>query len=436
MIGTPTADPAEVAVVPTIFALSSGSPPAAIAVIRISGPSARAALETLSEAVPSPRRAALRTLRAADGEPLDQALVLWMPGPATATGEDCAELHCHGGRAVVAAVRAALAALPGLREAEAGEFTRRAFANGKMDLAQAEALGDLLAAETELQRRVAQAGVGGELSAMVEAWRDRTLALSAIIEAALDFSDEGDVEALPESFFAERDALRSDLNEALARPRADRLKEGVRVVIAGPPNTGKSSLLNGLVGDGVAIVSSLAGTTRDVIERPVAFGGVPFVLVDTAGLREDGGDEIEAIGIARANAQIAGADIVLWLGEEGCGPMGAVEVQSRCDDPDAPRKARPDQVVSSRTGAGLAELEADLVDRARALLPKSGASAINERQAALLAEAAMALSESARDPLIVAEALRSARGAFDRLLGRSGVEHMLDALFSRFCIGK
>lgn len=420
----------------TIFALSSGSPPAAIAVIRLSGPGARGALEVLSGALPRPRQASLLTLRSDDGLVLDQALVLWLPAPSSTTGEDCVELQCHGGRAVVTAVISELAKLPKLRAAEPGEFTRRAFANGRIDLAQAEALGDLLAAETELQRRVAQVGVGGALSETVGAWRDRVLKLSAMAEATLDFSDEDDVGTLPVQFFAERAELQCDIRERLARPRADRLRDGVRVVIAGPPNSGKSSLLNALVGDGVAIVSPLAGTTRDVIERPVAFGGVPFVLVDTAGLRDRGADAVEAIGIARAQAQLTQADIVLWLGDQGCGPDGALEIQSRCDDLDATQKISPDHRVSSVTGEGLRELEARLVQRAREMLPAPGASAVNERQAMLLQSALDALTETSEDPLLVAESLRSARAAFDRLLGRSGVEDMLDNLFARFCIGK
>lgn len=420
----------------TIFALSSGSPPAAIAVLRVSGPQAFAALESLAGRLPAARHAALRTLRDAAGEVLDEALVLVFPGPGSATGEDCAELHCHGGRAVVGAVCAALGAIPGLRAAEPGEFTRRAFANGRLDLAQAEALGDLLAAETELQRRAAQAGVGGALSAEVDHWRREVLALSAMVEAVLDFSDEDDAETLPVELSERRNTLRRELEDALARPRAERLREGIRVVLAGPPNVGKSSLFNALLGDGAAIVSPLAGTTRDVIERPVAFAGVPFVLIDTAGLRDEGVGEIEAMGIARAQAQLAYADIIVWLGPEGEGPTDAIEVQSRGDDPDAPRKRRPGHIVSSLTGAGLAALEADLVARAVRLLPKPGAAAVNARQASLLRSASQALAEQSCDLLLVAEALREVRIAFDRLLGRAGTEDMLDTLFARFCIGK
>lgn len=421
----------------TIFALSSGSPPAAVAVVRVSGPAALDALERLAGPSPPARRAALRILRDPNGEILDEALVFSFPGPRSATGEHCAEFHCHGGRAVVAAVCAELAAMPGLRAAEPGEFTRRAFSNGRIDLAQAEALGDLLLAETELQRRAAQAGVAGALSTQVETWRDEILRLSALAEAMLDFGDEDDVALAPMSIASGREALRSDIQAALMRPRAERLREGVRVVLAGPPNSGKSSLFNALLGDSAAIVSQQAGTTRDVLERPLAFAGVPFVLIDTAGLREDGSGEIEAIGIARARDQLLRADIVLWLGPEGDGPPGAIEVQSRADDAGAMRKNHAHHVVSSVTGAGLAELEADLVARSRDLLPAPGEAAINARQAALLREAADALADPFHgDLLLLAESLRVARSAFDRLLGRAGVEDMLDALFGRFCIGK
>lgn len=420
----------------TIFALSSGPPPAAIGVVRVSGPRARAALVALAGSVPAPRGAGLRTLRDGDGEVIDQALVLWFPGPRTATGEDCAEFHCHGGRAVVAAVRAALGGIAGLREANAGEFTRRAFENGRIDLAQAESLGDLLAAETELQRRVAQLGVGGALSREVEGWREETLALAAMIEAVLDFAEDDDILDIPPAFFARREALRQTIVHKLAMPRGERLREGIRVVVAGPPNAGKSSLFNALVGEGAAIVSSAPGTTRDVIERPVAFAGMPFLLVDTAGLRDDYSSDIEATGIERAQRELAKADLVLWLGPEGHGPEGAIEIQSRCDDPAAPVKADPAHVVSSITGAGLEGMIDHLVEQARLLLPRAGTAAISQRQALLLAEVADALEDSFCDPLLAAESLRRARQGFDRLLGRTGVEDMLDVLFARFCIGK
>lgn len=421
----------------TIFALSSGAPPAAIAVLRISGAQASNALAALCGALPEPRTPSLRVLRDAAGAVLDQALVLWFPGPRTATGEDLAELHCHGGRAVVRAVEEALAALPGLRRAEAGEFTRRAFSNGRIDLAEAEGLADLLAAETELQRRAAQAAFGGTTSRMVEGWRDRVLALSAEVEAALDFSDEEDVSELPQAFAAAVETLTAELQDALERPSAERLRDGVRVVLAGPPNSGKSSLFNALLRDGAAIVSDIAGTTRDAIERPVAFSGIPFVLVDTAGLRDEGFDAIEGEGIGRARSQIGKADIVLWLGTEGEGPAGSVEVDTKADIEGA-RKDDPVHVVSSVTGLGLSELERDLVLRAQTLLPKPGEAALALRQCELIGEALAELCEVPQqdDLLVQAESLRRARLAFDRLLGRASTEDMLDMLFGRFCIGK
>ena len=281
----------------TIFALSSGSPPAAIGVVRVSGPAAGAALTALSGMLPQPRRASYRALRDADGAVLDQALVLWFPGPNTATGEDLAELHLHGGRAVVVAGEKALLGIAGLRRAEPGEFTRRSFANGRIDLAEAEGLADLLSAETELQRRSALAMAGGAFSRQVEQWRDRVLVASAAVEAVLDFGDEDDVSDLPPDFVSRLTDLRGELQTWLSRPRAEALREGFRVVLAGPPNAGKSTLFNALVEDEAAITSPLAGTTRDVLTRAVSIGGVPFLFGDTAGLRDETGDEIEAIGI-------------------------------------------------------------------------------------------------------------------------------------------
>lgn len=422
----------------TIFALSSGAPPAAIGVIRVSGPAAGAALQALAGRVPPARRASLATLRDAEGGLLDQALVLWFPGPDTATGEDLAELHCHGGRAVIAAITRALAGLPGLREAEPGEFTRRAFANGRLDLAEAEGLADLLAAETELQRAAALDNLAGALSRQVEACRARVLQLSAGIEAVLDFSDEEDASDLPEGFTWNIAALAAELGEWLARPRSERLGEGFRVVLAGPPNAGKSTLFNALVESEAAITSPIAGTTRDVIERSVAIAGVPFTFVDTAGLREQGSDRIEAIGIDRARAEVQRADLVLWLGPEGEGPEGAWEIAAQADSPGFIPKRMARHTLSAETGEGLADLKQTLVAAAREALPKPGEAALNARQHARLGEAAEAL-EAARhlaDPLLIAEELRRARLAFDRLIGRATTEDMLDALFGRFCIGK
>ena len=422
----------------TIFALSSGAPPAAIGVIRISGPRAGAALEALAGRLPEPRRATLASLHDPLGELLDEALVLWLPAPATETGEDVAELQCHGGRAIIGAIENALAALPGLRRAGPGEFTRRAFANGKIDLAQAEGLADLLEAETELQRGVAQSMAGGAFSHTVGDWRDRLLLQSAALEAVLDFADEDDVATLPADFMVRIAVLEQEIATWLTRPRAEALREGYRVVIAGPPNLGKSTLFNVLVEADAAIATPIPGTTRDVLTRPVAYGGIPFLFADTAGLHDAAGDEVEAIGIERAMDALDRADLVLWLGPEGEGPEHSWEIASQIDREDSLVKRHPRHRISAVTSAGIAELRADLIATARAALPKPGEAALNERQHSLLRDAnrALASARHENDPLLVAEGLRLARVAFDSLLGRTATEDMLDALFGRFCIGK
>ena len=423
----------------TIFALSSGSPPAAIAVVRISGPYAGEALRALAGRLPEPRRASAVRLRdPADGALLDRALALWLPGPGTATGEDVAELHLHGGRAVVAAVEGALARVPGLRRAEAGAFTRRAFANGKIDLAEAEGLADLLSAETELQRRSALAMASGVLSRVVEDWRLRVLLLSAAVEATLDFADEDDVAGLPGGISPDCRKLADELGAWLKRPRAEILREGYKVVIAGPPNAGKSTLFNALVGSEAAIATPIPGTTRDVLTRPVALEGVPFTFADTAGLRTDSEDPVERIGIERALVASNAADLVLWLGLASERPDGAWQLAPQCDRPDRKREFDPRHAVSALTGEGIDALRADLVTTAREAMPAPGAVALVERQHRLLDDcrAALARAAVAYDPLIVAEHLRLARLALDQLIGRSGTEDMLDALFGRFCIGK
>lgn len=422
----------------TIFALSSGAPPAAIAVVRVSGPEAAAALHHLAGRVPPARRAVTATLRNHAGEMLDRALVLWLPGPTTATGEDCAELHLHGGRAVVSAVEATLAALPGLRRAEPGEFTRRAFVNGRIDLAEAEGLADLLSAETELQRQSALAMVGGQFSRTVAVWREHLLLLSAELEAVLDFADDDDVASLPESFTWNIGVLRAEIAAWLERPRAEALREGYRVVLAGPPNAGKSTLFNALVESDAAITSPTAGTTRDVLTRPVSLSGVPFLFLDTAGLRDQSADAIEQMGVDRARSELIRADLVLWLGPEADCPPGAWNIAAQCDRPDAEHKANPRHRISARTQSGLDELRADLVATARGALPKPGDAALSTRQHRLLEEAEQALeqAEALTDSLLIAENLRLARVSFDALLGRTTTEDMLDALFGRFCIGK
>jgi tRNA modification GTPase len=406
----------------------------------LSGPGADEALQRLAGRLPPPRQASLAKLRhPTTGELLDTALAIRFPGPSSATGEDLAELHLHGGRSVVSAVLAALAELPGLREAQPGEFTRRAFENGRMDLAEAEGLADLLASETQSQRRAALALAGGALSRTVAAWQDQILAFAAQVEAVLDFSDEDDVgEHAPLAESAALEKLILELEATLARPSAERLRDGVRVVLAGPPNSGKSSLLNWLAGRQAAITSAIAGTTRDLVEAPTAIGGSPFLLVDTAGLRESE-DEVEAIGVARAKESRRQADLVLWLGDaEDCPePEKSIIVASKADLRSSP-PADADVSVSSETGEGMNELIALLIARSRALLPQEGEAATNARHRGILAECLDCLSEAkgSRDLIIASEALRRARIGLDRVTGRAGVEEMLDALFGRFCIGK
>lgn len=425
----------------TIFALGSGQVPAALGVVRISGAHAARAVQALAGSLPAPRHASLRRLRdPVDGSTLDHALVLWFPGPGSATGEDCAELHCHGGRAVIAAVSRALVA-QGLRAAEPGEFTRRAFANGRLDLAEVEGLGDLLAAETELQRLSAQAMADGALSCAAEQWRSGVLALSAEIEALLDFSDEDDVgaraDALPAGLAARAAALAASVGEWLDRPRVEPLREGFRVVLAGPPNAGKSTLFNALIESDGAIVSPEPGTTRDVLVASVATEGVPFSFVDTAGLRDEGAGAIEAIGIARALEQTRRADLVLWLGPEGEGPTDrpVIEVSAQCDREGGKTAGLR---VSAVTGEGMADLRMKLLRHARSALPQPGMAALNRRQADCLVpvrESLLALAGES-DGLIAAEHLRVARRGIDALVGRADTEAMLDSLFGRFCIGK
>ncbi|MCD1622746.1 tRNA uridine-5-carboxymethylaminomethyl(34) synthesis GTPase MnmE [Citromicrobium bathyomarinum] len=422
----------------TIFALSSGAPPCGVAVIRMSGSKAAEALTRLAGPLPTPRRASLRQIADPDRGWLDEALVLWFPGPNTATGEDCAEIHCHGGRAVIRAIETALETGCGLRRAEAGEFTRRAFLNGRMDLLEAEALGDMLSAETELQRAVLASSAGGAASSRLAEWRDEVLAASAAVEQELDFSDDDQGDLPPAPWRGALEGIASQMDQWLATPSADRLRDGLRIVLAGPPNAGKSSLFNAVLDEAAAIVSPIAGTTRDVIERPIALGGVPFLLVDTAGLRGEGADEIEQLGIMRAEGELGRADIILWLGPEGEGPAEALEVASMIDLEDATRKGEGAFHVSSTTRDGLADLIAHLVALGRECLPKPGQVAVSRRQKERLADARESIrrAEGEDDLLIAGEALRQARHAMDAMLGTVATEDMLDALFGRFCIGK
>jgi tRNA modification GTPase len=437
----------------TIFALSSGRLPAAIAVVRISGPRARAGVEALVRKMPEPRSAKLATLRDPQSrEVIDQGLVLWFPGPASETGEDMAELHLHGGRAIVAAVFRTLSGVEGFRPALAGEFTRRALLNGKLDLATVEGLGDLIAAETEAQRRQALAQYRGALSSQVDAWRERLIRVLAQLEASIDFSDEGDVpQDLLTSAMEVARALAADIDAALADARrGERLRDGFVVAIAGPPNVGKSTLLNRLAEREVAIVSPVPGTTRDAIEVALDLDGVPVILVDTAGVR-DTADAIEAEGVRRALARAEAADLVLWLveaAEPSSPPVPAaarsLAVRTKADLVDSEAQRRLEEkgalVVSAKTGLGLERLVRTLAGEASELSREPAlVTRIRQRQALLEAlqhlKGAMEVARAGQEEL-VAEELRLAANALGRITGRIGVEDVLDEIFRSFCIGK
>ena len=421
----------------TIYALSSGRPPAAIAVVRSSGPAAFAAAQAIAGRLPPPRQAALRTLRdPASGVVIDEALVLRFASPDSATGEDVVEYQCHGGRAVIDALLGVLTSLPGMRAADPGEFTRRALANGRIDLTEAEGLADLLEAETESQRRAALLMAEGGLRRQIEGWRERLVQLSARAEAAIDYvGDEEETAADEAALAGEAQALAGELAGWLARPRAEPLKDGVRVVVAGPPNAGKSSLVNALAQVDKAIVTAIPGTTRDAIEVPLSLDGVPIVLVDTAGLR-DSADPVEAIGVERAGRQMQRADLLLWLGAPTQAPAHPCLVRLHAQADQRGPAPEGTLAVSAVTGTGLDELGRRIAAEARTLLPAEGELALNRRQAAELQQAREVLALTGTDLVRIAEALRLARMAFDRLSGRAGVEDMLDALFGRFCLGK
>jgi tRNA modification GTPase len=451
----------------TIVALSSGRPPAAIAVLRVSGPRARAVLEALARRLPPPRRASLAALRdPRDGAALDDAVVLWLPGPRTQTGEDMVELHVHGGRAVVAGVLAAIGRIEGVRPAQAGEFIRRAFENGRADLSAVEGVADLIAAETEAQRAQALRQARGALAGPADAWRGQLIDAMALIEAGIDFSSEADVpEDLVGPALRQAATVREAIAEALAdERRGERLREGLVVAIAGPPNAGKSSLLNRLVRRDAAIVSPQAGTTRDVIEVHLDLEGYPVTVVDTAGLREPQ-DAVEREGVRRALERVSGADLVLWVSDASAGgseapgaepPAAAtwvihnkVDRLARRSDESvfhawAPAKAQAPRafLTSMTTGEGVEGLVAALTEWAQATLSGAEAGLVTRaRHRATLTEAAGALDRAlglgteGPDELL-AEELRLAARALGRLTGRIDVEDLLDVIFREFCVGK
>jgi tRNA modification GTPase len=439
----------------TIFALSSGRPPSAIAIVRVSGPQAGAVLTALAGKMTAPRTATRAVLRDLGQQPIDDAVVLWFPGPASATGEDVAEFHVHGGRAVLAALFATLAGFDHVRPAEPGEFTRRGFENGKLDLTEAEGLDDLIHADTDRQRRQALRQLKGLLGDKARVWRKQIIEASALIEAGIDFSDEGDVPAeLIAPALAKIKALLAEIEEALAaQGQSERLRDGLVVAIAGPPNVGKSTLMNQLARREVAIVSPHAGTTRDVIEVQLDLDGYPVTVIDTAGIRETD-DPVEQEGVRRARARASEADLVLWLADapdekirhEGAAPIW--EVRNKIDldavgQPGAPEVGHrgAGYRISARLGDGLPQLISALVGFAQDFFGASEAGLLGRtRQRKLLQETAVSLRRSIEvvgsGEELAAEELRAAAHSLGRLLGRVDVEDILDVIFREFCVGK
>jgi tRNA modification GTPase len=427
----------------TIFAVASGAGRAAVAVFRVSGAGSGAVLDGLCRSRPAARRAVVRTLRDRSGVVIDRALVLWLPGPGSFTGEDCLELHVHGGRAVIEAMSAVLVD-HGLRPAEPGEFTRRAFLNGRMDLLEAEALADLIDAETTAQRQQALRQLEGGLGEVLAGWRERLVLVLAQQEALIDFPDEDlpdEVEAdLLAAVVGLRDAMRGHLDD---NRRGERLREGLTIAVLGPPNAGKSTLINVLAQRDVAIVADLPGTTRDVLEARVEIGGVPVTLLDTAGLRESA-DPVEAEGVRRALVRAGEADLLLVAaapGEAALSDLPAhprvLRVATKADL--GPGDAAADMAVSARTGAGMEVLREALAAHVRALTQAAGPAPLTRaRHRAALQEAADSLDRAlaAPHPELRGEDLRLALRALGRLTGQVGVEDILDSVFLQFCIGK
>ncbi len=434
----------------TIYALATGAGRSAIAVIRISGPHTRDAIALIAGVAPRPREAKLVRFRdPKSGEIVDQGLIVWFPGPKSATGEDYAEFQIHGGRAVIDGVLTILHEMPALREAEPGEFVRRSFANGKLDLSQVEALADLIESQTEFQRRQALRMMGGELRRRVEAWRAKIIEALALIEASLDFSDEADVGSAPHAGLHPLLApVLSEMREMLREaPASERMRDGFVVFILGPPNAGKSTLMNALARRDIAIVSEIPGTTRDLIEAHLDVKGMPIVFVDTAGLRESR-DEIEKIGVARTLERARRADLLLWLSEGGAaaepqnlkaeeGASEILRVATKADLIDPPANCL---AISAKTGAGLEELFEAILLRAKQRLGDGSSSfLLRQRHRDAVREASAVLKEAldgGKSLELIADDIRLAGRALGRITGAVDVENVLDVIFGQFCIGK
>lgn len=444
--GEPTQD--------TIFALSSGAGRTALAVVRVSGPAAGLALDRIAAPRPKPRFAAFRKLRHPETrEEFDHALVLWFAGPNTETGEDMCEFHLHGGRAVLASAFAALSAIPGCRPATAGEFARRAFENGKLDLTAAEGIIDLIDADTEAQRRQALRQASGELAQLYEGWRKELVDARALLEAAIDFSDEGDISETAEANgIAHTLALAEQIKRHLKDGRRGEIvRDGFRIVIAGPPNVGKSSLMNALARRDVAIVSDEPGTTRDVLEVRLDLDGYMAIVADTAGLRETAGT-IEQEGIRRALRRADAADLVLWI-IDATAPSSdtppdiakrgkrVLRILNKIDDDNAQLDVPVDHRISALTGTGMSELVATLNQIVhRAAAGGEHPAFTQERHRGQIEACLEALKDvhplSKLPPELAAEQLRIAADALGRIVGRIDPEDVLDQVFARFCIGK
>lgn len=431
----------------TIFALSSGSLPSGVGVIRISGPDSASVLKQLTGSVPNPRSANFRSLYDREGNLIDRGICIFFQGPASFTGEDCAEFQVHGGKAVIAKLLDTLAAIPNMRGADAGEFTRRAYINGKLDLANAEALSDLISAETEVQRRFAISNSDGRHRQLYDDWRHQLIEARALIEAELDFSDEADVPGSVSDVVWEKvqNLHQKIASHAASYHDAEIIRDGLQVVILGAPNAGKSSLLNALAKRDIAIVTDEAGTTRDMLEVHLDLGGLKVILTDTAGIREAEGN-VEAIGIKRSLERAHNADLILHVEDmvdpiafEGMPEGPLIRIGNKADLSSGNAVANYDCLVSTHTGLGLEGLTellkkhgAQYLENSTAVLP------FRERHKILIDEAVMhigyALSENELE--LAAERLRLASDALGRICGKIDVEDLLDTIFSTFCIGK